>query len=62
LPTEGKACVLSNACAAGHVCVTQGGKNTCRKLGDLGDACAADGLCRSGACVDGACAIRARCE
>jgi hypothetical protein len=62
LPTEGMACVLSSACAAGHVCVTQGGKNTCRKLGDLGDACAADGLCRSGACVDGACAIRARCE
>lgn len=62
LPTEGKTCVLNNACAAGHVCVTQGGKNTCRELGDLGDACAADALCRSGACVDGACAIRPRCE
>jgi Dickkopf N-terminal cysteine-rich region len=62
LPTEGMACVLSNACAGGHVCVTQGGKNTCRKLGDLGDACAANALCRSGACVAGACAIRPRCE
>jgi hypothetical protein len=62
LPTEGKTCVLNNACAGGHVCVTQNSTATCRKLGDVGDACLADGLCRSGVCDNGTCAIRSRCE
>lgn len=62
LPAEGKACVQNNQCAPGHVCVTQGGTATCRKLGDVGDTCVADGLCRSGKCTDGSCALRDRCE
>jgi len=62
LPTDGKACVLNNQCAGGNVCVTQAGTATCHKLGDLGDPCLANALCRSGACSNGTCVVRARCE
>jgi hypothetical protein len=62
LPVEGEACVLGDDCAPGHLCVTQSSASTCRRLGNLGDACLADPLCRSGACVDGTCAVRPVCE
>lgn len=62
LPVAGEACVLGDDCAPGHICVTQDSTSTCRRIGNVGDECLADSLCRSGACVDGTCVVRAVCE
>jgi hypothetical protein len=62
LPTDGQACVLSGACAAGHVCVADGSSAVCKKIGALGDACTANGFCRSGYCIDASCGLPPVCE
>jgi hypothetical protein len=61
LPSAGSACVLSDECAPGDLCVDENGQNVCRRLADLGEACTRDGLCRSGSCVSGQCAAPAVC-
>lgn len=61
LPGDGAACVLQDECAPQHICVVEGAQNVCRRFGDLGDACQVDGLCRSGHCDAGKCALRPAC-
>lgn len=62
LPVDGEDCVLGDDCAPGHVCTVKDDSAICRRLADLGEDCLADGLCRSGLCIDGQCAARPVCE
>jgi hypothetical protein len=61
LPGDAAACVLTDQCAPGNICVLENSKSICRHIGDLGDACTQDGLCRSGSCTSGKCTIETVC-
>jgi hypothetical protein len=62
LPGDGTACVLSDECAPRHICVLENDEPVCRRIGDLGDSCAADGLCRSNHCDQGQCKLEPACN
>lgn len=64
LPGDGQACALGDECAAGTVCLLDKASNkaVCRRIGDVGDTCNEDAMCRSGDCVDGKCEVRAVCQ
>ena len=61
LPSDGQNCVLAGQCAPRHLCVSENSQAVCRRIGDLGDPCSGDPLCRSGSCEAGRCVVRAAC-
>jgi hypothetical protein len=50
-PRNGEPCLnRRQACADGHVCVTEGASDVCRPINDAGEACTTDPQCYSGLC------------
>jgi hypothetical protein len=62
LPGDGDACVLTDLCAPGFVCVLVDDAAVCRPIRDNGGDCDDDRACRSGNCVDGSCEPPPTCD
>lgn len=62
LPKAGQACVLTDQCAPGHLCLPEGMKPMCFAWLNLGESCTRNEPCRSGSCEQGKCVVRTQCK